>query len=567
MVTFVRSRGWLVTLFLATMWSWVVYGQGASPVGQGSYSGLDVQHFLFAPGPKDGVMATSPLVPGHLQVGGGIMLHYARRPLVFRYQDSGDLFDSIVEDRFQADLYLSLGLADRLELSVALPVSLYQDGSGPYPNAPGSLDQAGVGDVRFRLKMLLMDLEAQGVALGFLLESSLPTGNTEGFMGGDVATWTPQLLLEHHVGAYRGFVNVGYRLRDATRFHNLNLDDELVYRAGVALNLVPDELDAHVELFGATAADAPFDDADRSPLEGILAGRYFVWSDLALTFGFGVGLVDGYGTPEYRVFSGLAWAPRAADRDGDGILDRDDRCPTEPEDLDGFQDTDGCPDPDNDGDGILDKDDKCPDEAEDVDGFQDADGCPDPDNDKDGILDKDDKCPNDAEDMDGFQDTDGCPDPDNDGDKILDKDDKCPNEAEVYNGHEDEDGCPDQGKVIIKKGKLKIMEKIYFEFNKAVIKPVSYPILKEVAAFLKANPQIALVRVEGHTDSVGDAAYNLKLSQARATAVMRFLVEAGVEPTRLVAQGFGEDRPIDSNETPEGRAQNRRVEFVIVEEK
>src|SRR5450432_3372842 len=105
--------------------------------------------------------------------------------------------------------------------------------------------------------------------------------------------------------------------------------------------------------------------------------------------------------------------------------------------------------PDRDGDGIVDDLDKCPDDPEDFDGFQDEDGCPDPDNDGDGILDVDDLCPNDPEDKDGFEDADGCPDPDNDKDRILDKDDKCPNEPETYNGFQDEDGCPDRGRVVV----------------------------------------------------------------------------------------------------------------------
>src|SRR6185312_8749748 len=82
------------------------------------------------------------------------------------------------------------------------------------------------------------------------------------------------------------------------------------------------------------------------------------------------------------------------DRDGDGIKDNADKCPDQPEDKDGFQDEDGCPDLDNDGDGLNDAIDKCPNDPEDKDGFEDEDGCPDPDNDNDGIADKDDKCPN-----------------------------------------------------------------------------------------------------------------------------------------------------------------------------
>lgn len=133
------------------------------------------------------------------------------------------------------------------------------------------------------------------------------------------------------------------------------------------------------------------------------------------------------------------------DSDNDTILDDIDECPDEPEDMDGFEDADGCPENDNDKDGVFDEVDKCPNEAEDKDGWMDEDGCPESDDDvdKDGLFGEQDKCPTEAEDKDGFEDTDGCPDPDNDKDGVLDGQDKCPIEAEDKDGFEDTDGCPD----------------------------------------------------------------------------------------------------------------------------
>jgi hypothetical protein len=251
------------------------------------------------------------------------------------------------------------------------------------------------------------------------------------------------------------------------------------------------------------------------------------------------------------------------DRDGDGIADDVDKCPDDPEDFDGFEDEDGCPDPDNDrdgipdvddkcpnvpetfngfedqdgcpdslvadrdGDGIPDNVDKCPDDPEDKDGFQDDDGCPDPDNDHDGIPDVDDLCPNDPEDKDGFQDDDGCPDPDNDHDGIPDRVDKCPNQPETYNGFQDEDGCPDRGRVIIEGDRLKLLDPI--AFDGATIKSPSSPILTAVAATLKGNPQLTLVEVRATGDQRGE----------RAAAVRRWLVAHGVQPERLRASGQG----------------------------
>jgi len=297
---------------------------------------------------------------------------------------------------------------------------------------------------------------------------------------------------------------------------------------------------------------------------------------------------------------GIVFEPNIGDRDGDGIKDDIDKCPDDPEDFDGFEDEDGCPDPDNDrdgipdvddkcpdipedkdgiddedgcpegetndrdGDGIPDNVDKCPDQPEDRDGFEDEDGCPDPDNDGDGILDNVDLCPNDPEDKDGFEDEDGCPDPDNDHDRIPDKDDKCPNEPETYNGFEDEDGCPDRGRVVVTETSIEILDVIYFEYDKAVILPKSYPILDAIAATLQGNPSIQLIEIQGHTDERGDDAYNLDLSDRRAKAVMKYLVDKGVDAKRLTAQGYGETQPLDRRHVEAAWAKNRRVAFLIL---
>ena len=262
------------------------------------------------------------------------------------------------------------------------------------------------------------------------------------------------------------------------------------------------------------------------------------------------------------VTAGLSFFPgQPKDTDGDGILDRDDRCPREAEDMDGFQDSDGCPDLDNDGDGILDADDGCPDMAEDMDGYKDDDGCPEADNDNDGILDADDQCPNDAEDIDGFQDEDGCPDLDNDGDGILDVDDKCPNEAETVNGYKDQDGCPDtKPEVQVEAGKAVVLAGINFDSGKATLTADSEASLNKVLRTLNDNPEIAL-EVRGYTDNQGRDAFNRTLSQKRAEAVRTWLIEHDVDASRLQAKGFGPDNPVADNATEEGRAQNRRIEF------
>ncbi len=256
------------------------------------------------------------------------------------------------------------------------------------------------------------------------------------------------------------------------------------------------------------------------------------------------------------------------DKDNDGYRDDVDECPEEPEDFDKFEDEDGCPETDNDNDGILDGVDKCPLVAEDKDGWQDEDGCPedDDDSDGDGILNPVDKCPNDAEDKDGFQDEDGCPDTDNDNDGILDVDDKCPDKA----GVPEKQGCPYE-RVQVTLDKIVILEKVFFAFDKATIKPESFGLLDEVAKTIIAYPRIKKIEIQGHTDHAGSEKYNKDLSGRRAKSVLDYLVGKGVEEARLTSKGVGFDQPLvplpeNKKETPEGAERNRRVEFAILEQ-
>ncbi len=266
-------------------------------------------------------------------------------------------------------------------------------------------------------------------------------------------------------------------------------------------------------------------------------------------------------SPPDRCAEGPHAKPTAGDRDGDGYADAVDKCPDKPETWNTFQDEDGCPDdPDTDNDGVTDSMDTCPTDPEDKDGYLDADGCPDPDNDADGILDVSDKCPNEPEDMDGFEDTDGCPDTDNDKDSVLDVDDFCPNTPGQPGGAKP--GCP--GLVVVTAHEIRITQQIHFEFNKAGIKSDSFPTLDAVRDVLRDNPKIKL-EIQGHTDNVGNAAYNQKLSQSRAESVKKYLTDHGIEDARLVPKGYGMTQPIVPNTNEKNRALNRRVQFIRTE--
>ena len=250
------------------------------------------------------------------------------------------------------------------------------------------------------------------------------------------------------------------------------------------------------------------------------------------------------------------------DSDKDGLQDHVDACPQEPEDYDGFQDEDGCPEDqekDTDRDMIPDIFDRCPLVA----GIPEKQGCPAGDRDKDKVPDNKDLCPDKPEDLDGFMDEDGCPDIDNDQDGVLDVDDHCPN----VEGVAEHNGCPPpKYKMIIinkKSKKIELKQKVFFNTGKATIKSISHGLLNEVGAALKDNKGMKVL-IEGHTDSVGSDSYNMILSDKRAKAVRAYLIEQGIAPDRVEAIGFGETKPISSNNTATGREKNRRVEFRII---
>ncbi|MBN2461914.1 MAG: OmpA family protein [Candidatus Cloacimonetes bacterium] len=276
--------------------------------------------------------------------------------------------------------------------------------------------------------------------------------------------------------------------------------------------------------------------------------------------------MSGYGDEHSAVIEGrlgINFALRCdIDKDGDGIYDKDDLDPDNPEDFDGFEDLDGAPDYDNDNDGVYDVEDGAPNDPEDIDGYQDADGVPDPDNDNDGILDVDDLAPRNPEDFDGYKDEDGAPDFDNDGDGILDVNDKCPNQPETFNEYMDDDGCPDKKPEVVFEEKAPIiLEGVNFATSSADLTEEAKIELEKVVTTLVDYPEIKL-DIHGYTDDRGDRDYNISLSQQRAESVMNYLVSRGIDPARMTAKGFGPDNPIDTNDTKEGRAKNRRIEFI-----
>jgi len=262
--------------------------------------------------------------------------------------------------------------------------------------------------------------------------------------------------------------------------------------------------------------------------------------------------------PDWQLTFALTWSMDGADvdRDEDGVPDWKDGCPQEAEDLDGWQDEDGCPDPDNDGDGIPDLFDGAMNEAEDMDGFADTDGVPDPDNDGDGVPDVMDVCPNQAEDLDGVADSDGCPETDADGDGIRDEVDECPEEAETFDGIDDEDGCPDS----VGSGDPYLLPGVEWEGASIEPKPSSYLDLNQLAEDLHRDPE-QLVELRVHSPGE-DRARAEDLAMLRAEFLKAFLVAAGVEPHRVVATGDTEASIFDSPYQGAQRIDRARVEVI-----
>jgi OmpA-OmpF porin, OOP family len=486
----------------------------------------------------------------------------------------------------------------------------------------------GIGDIGAHAKIRILNTSKHPVGLAVIGSVYIPPygeDDHDKWLGEGGLTVHPGVIIDKELGRQKSLklaANIGARIRlndEADRtYTNTDIMEagdptvpgtgvvvtapptDLTFGAAIAYSVIPQKFDLIGEVFGGI----PIGDAENYfPLEGIVGIKLYLARNSFFLIGGGVGFMPtevAAANPDARAFLGIVFEPNIGDRDGDGIKDDVDKCPDDPEDFDDFEDLDGCPEPDNDRDGILDEDDKCPnepedkdgqededgcpeaddldrdgdgikddvdqcpDDPEDKDGFEDKDGCPDPDNDQDGILDVDDLCPNDPEDKDDFEDKDGCPDPDNDKDRILDKADACPNEPETYNGKDDEDGCPDKGRVVVTSGSIEILDKIYFETNKAIIKPESYPILDAIAATLQGNPDILVVEVGGHADERNTDEYNQRLTQDRSEAVKKYLIDKGVDGGRLKAVGYGESRPIDPRHNEEAWSKNRRVEFIIL---
>ncbi len=519
----------------------------AWPLAAGAQAdGFDVDLFRPLPGGRTNhELVRTARGPGRRAVSVGIVGSSRSGLLAAEAGNGRDEID-LLSSRSTATLVLGYGITDWLHVALDAPLYVTQEGAADVGGPLQDLDlDAGFGPGDPRLSLGLSLLSESPVQLGMAVDVWLPVGEPDALQG-DALRAAPHLLIDVLAGARtRLSFNVGWAFRPHAEFGAADIDDAVLYGVAAEIALVPDLLYIVPELAGAAMLQADVLNTEELPLLGVLGLEAQLAGGTTLGGGVSTGLVRGVGTHDLGASlriehtfgggggGGGGGAPR--DRDGDGVPNADDLCRTEPEDIDGFDDFDGCPDVDNDADGILDADDACPGDAEDVDGFDDGDGCPDLDNDGDGVLDSADLCPNES--------------------------------PETRNGYHDEDGCPDTpaaGLPLVCR-LIPIAEPVLFRSGRDRILEASFPVLDAVAQELEANPDILRVRVEGHTDSVGSTQANLDISQQRAEAVVAWLVDWGIDAERLEAVGYGEGQPIADNDTSDGRAANRRVVFTVVE--
>jgi OOP family OmpA-OmpF porin len=477
-----------------------VLGHGATASAQNALGHeFSAQRFDPAPGPRNFLTTRGVRTDGEMAWSAGLSLNYSNTPIKVKSclsdvpgDCSGGLQErtlKVIENMAQADVMGSLTPIPKLQVGLRIPVA-FANGNGIDEFAqPKSVSKFGMADPELEAKYRIYGEIKDPVVAGVSVYATAPMGHLtapHAYLGDETPGAGLRAIFDGEAGPISFGANLGGIIRGTGRMDTTKVGSELRWSAAAGYRPSP-LLRVLIDGFGSTRFTTA---AGENAIEIDGAAQLTpLGSPLAFQAGAGFGPIVGFGVPVVRALLGASYTFEKRDRDNDGIDDALDQCPTEPEDKDGYEDSDGCPEADNDLDTIPDKSDKCPNQAEDMDGFEDTDGCPDLDNDKDGIPDTGDRCPNepetkngfddtdgcpdaadrdrdgvpddkdacpdDPEDTDGFEDTDGCPDPDNDKDGIPDDQDECVDEPETFNKFEDEDGCPDDPKQQTKKAPKK----------------------------------------------------------------------------------------------------------------
>ena len=571
----------------------------------GDFPNINIQNFRPAMGRQDLLWVNETRIDRHNLFSMRNVILYTKDPLSYTNYRGERV--RLLNDILETDILASYSTG-MVQFGIGVPIYFRA-----LNESTGS--QSGIGDIWLDSKVRILDRTMQTVGLAFSLRSTVPTSSLSGPLSTDGVLIEAEVNADTEVGPTLWAVNLGHRQQPSATLENVTWGPQLFAKLGVAYH-IDDYFGLSSELYAAwTYAD--IGNSASSPFEALFGGwrRFSNHDDWVMRAGFGMGLNEAISTPATRAMMIVSYDPIPyKDNDRDGIVDQKDSCPLEAEDMDGVLDDDGCPEPtqvvftavDQFGleltdfnwvfDGSEGNQNKLPTvyggvhpvqvsaighkeltidiEIPDVETFSyqfsmeallsdlrvvaysptgeellsaiwSATDKGMPTNIPGGRTERvrvgSNKIVVRAP---GFRR------------KILDVDVLVgtTNEVKVM---------LDISKARIEQGRIQIEEKVYFGQDSEDILPSSNELLVEVAEVMQDHPELAHIRIEGHTDAIGDEEYNVELSQKRAEAVMRFLDEQGVEPSRMSAKGFGEGSPIGSNLTDEGRAQNRRVEFHV----
>jgi OmpA-OmpF porin, OOP family len=535
--------------------------------------------------PDDPFMTWRPVFYEKPRFYGSAALGYSLNPLRMESLTEDQATLNQAEAPFQNQLlvYLQAGLQinRRIGVEISVPFALLNiGGTDPLEYGVGGGIERGpaVYDARVSLRALAIESDDKKFRWGAGGAVFFPTGSPDRF-GSDRETnvWL-FTNAEYDFGDFMwiGMIGPHFRHQQGPEPSALQVGNELRISTGLFLPLrdkfdfvgEPARLTIGAEIWGQTGIGEAETTEARNPrtVGTFFRGQNtsFEWLGQAkmvlgeeqswyLQGGAGTRFTGGYGAADVRVIAQI----------GSHLLLSDIGPKSPPKKVRALEKVSLDADPDMDGDGFPDSIDQCPTIKEDGKPPFPDDGCPDLDKDDDGILDKVDKCPTVPEDKDGIEDTDGCPEDDADKDGIIDAEDACPEIKGVKDPDPKKNGCPPKKRIVVETSQIKLLEPIQFEYNKAAILSVSFPILDEIVDLMKERAAVRL-GIYGHTDNRGGDAYNKQLSDRRAKSVVQYIVNKGIDPSRMEAEGFGMERPIDSNETDEGRAKNRRVEFKIL---
>ncbi|RDV38170.1 hypothetical protein DV096_10170 [Bradymonadaceae bacterium TMQ3] len=547
MMSLSRAKSWTVgsAALLAAL-------LGVSTTGAAQEAGgFDAQTFQPALSPSAVFSVDGSRTFEHRQIYGGVMFNSASSPLVLEYEDGGR--EEVISNQIAAHLSAGIGLFDRYQVELALPI---------YPINWGydqerEFRKFGVGDLVVRGKAHLLSAADDRFGLAAGLDLSVPTGDQDVYLGSRTVTATPRVMADYRLDTPAGGLllaaNLGARLRGTDDVHDTRIGPNLSYGVGAELEAIAEVLFVGAELYGSAVLTEPA--RAKSPLEALVGVRWAATETWSFTFAAGGGLVGGIGSAAQRGLIGVSYRT-APETDDEVVSSETIVCEVDaPPGYEGPRDAQGCP---------MEEEQGCASLSEDWQGAVDDEGCPILDQDGDGIPDSEDACPTEPQDFDGLGGAHGCPVEDVDGDGVLDVDDRCPTEP----GLQLHQGCPPPVKKAVREGdEIRILDKVYFQTDKAVILDDSFELLDQVALVLRTNSDIMLIEVAGHTDSRGDADYNMMLSEERAKAVREYLVNQGrIDASRVVARGYGQTQLLIDETTDEAHAANRRVEFRILEQ-